>query len=277
MENSSVGSELSYLQTNFYEVQFIVVFGSIVLLFLIESFIPRRITEKKQGNRWISNISLTVFNHFFIIFYSIFLISIVKKFQPNSPLLEYFKVSDIPAFFVILFVMGFISYWIHRAFHQIPILWRIHAVHHTDTEVDVTTGRRHHPFEPMISTLILTPIVFALGAPAIVIIIYNLMHTLADTFSHSNIVLPKKLDNILRLIIITPDFHRMHHSSNQKYTDSNYSTLLSIYDYLFGTATRLPYDEIPEMELGLKTLREDKDGRLDKLLLIPFTYKSNNS
>ncbi len=169
--------------------------------------------------------------------------------------------------------MEFITYWIHRAYHTIPILWRIHAVHHSDTEVDVTTSHRHHPFEPMINALILTPILFALGAPIVVLASYNLLHTAFSLISHSNIVLPEKLDKVLRLFVITPDFHRMHHSSDRQYTDSNYSAIVPWFDYLFGTATRLPYADIPKMELGLEVLRDNKDNRLDKLFTTPFIFK----
>ena len=173
--------------------------------------------------------------------------------------------------------MEFVTYWIHRAYHTIPVLWKIHAVHHTDTEIDVTTSHRHHPFEPMINALVLTPIVFALGAPLIVMASYNLLHTAISLFSHSNIVLPKKLDKILRMFVITPDFHRMHHSSDKQYTNSNYSAIIPWFDYLFGTATKLPYEDIPKMELGLEVLRKPKENRLDKLFITPFIYKNKRS
>lgn len=245
-----------------------------VVLFLIEGFVPRRETDKSQTMRWFGNISLALFNYFLIIFYSILVVFLVSRFSPTSPLLQHFKVSDIMAFFIILLIMEFTTYWIHRANHQLPILWRIHAVHHTDTEVDVTTSYRHHPFEEMINALILTQIVFILGAPVIVIAMYNLIQTAISLLSHSNIVVPKKLDSVLRLFVITPDFHRMHHVNEKHYTNSNYSAILPWFDYLFKTATRVPYDEIPTMQLGLETLRKPKDNRLDKLLITPFIYKT---
>lgn len=273
MEVTTIDLSQSFLQTHLQEIQFAAIFGGMVLMFLIEGFIPRRKTESNQTSRWLSNIGLALFNHFLIIFYSILLYKLVSQIQPESPILQHFKISDVPAFLIILLLMEFIIYWIHRAFHKIPMLWSIHAVHHTDTEVDVTTSHRHHPFEPMINALILTPIIFALGAPLIVMASYNLLHTAISLISHSNIVLPKKLDNILRLFVITPDFHRMHHSSDKQYTNSNYSAIVPWFDHLFGTATRLPYDEIPKMELGLEVLRDPKDNRLDKLMTTPFIYK----
>lgn len=277
MDIVSLNIERNFLETHFTEIQFAAIFGGMVLMFLIEGVIPRRVAQTDQTSRWLSNIGLALFNHFFIIFYSLIVIQLVSTFQPESPLLQHFKISDLPAFFIVLITMEFISYWIHRAFHRIPLLWRIHMVHHTDTEVDVTTSHRHHPFEPMINTLILTPILFALGAPVIVLVLYSLLNKAISLISHSNIVLPEKLDKVLRLFVITPDFHRMHHSSEKKYTDSNYSLIVPWFDYLFNTATSKPYREIPTMELGLKTLRSTKDNRLDKLFLTPFIFKKTNS
>ena len=263
----------SWFQANFTEVQFAAIFGGMVLFFLIEGFIPRRKTNANQSNRWLGNIGLALFNHFFILFFSIALYGLISGFIPDSSLLSHFKVSDVPAFIILLFVMEFLVYWIHRIFHKVPLLWKIHAVHHTDTEIDVTTSHRHHPFEPMINAVILTPIVLALGAPFIVIALYNLTHTAISLFSHSNIVLPEKLDKILRLFVITPDFHRMHHSSDKKFTNSNYSSVIPWFDYLFKTYTHKPYKDISTMEIGLETLRKDKDSRLDRLFITPFIYK----
>jgi len=164
------------------------------------------------------------------------------------------------------------SYWIHRAFHHFPILWRIHAVHHTDTEFDVTTSQRNHPFEAILSSLIVTPVVLLLGAPALVLVLHYFLQVAVSLISHGNIALPYWLDKVLRRFIVTPDFHRMHHLSDRQFTDSNYSVIVPWFDYLFKTASQLPYEQIPKMELGLEVLREPKDSRLDKLLITPFTY-----
>ena len=265
--------EDSFIALYSHEFLFAAIFGGMVLFFFIEGFIPRRLTDENQTSRWLSNISLALFNHILIIFYTLFVAGIVFRLQPGSPLLDSFKVSDISAFFIVLATMEFVYYWLHRLYHRVPFLWRIHAVHHSDTELDVTTSHRHHPFEPMISTVLVSPVVFMLGAPLTIIIIYNLVFTALSLFSHSNFQIPEKMDKVLRLFIITPDFHRMHHSSDRQYTDSNYSGIVPWLDYLFGTATHLAYDEVPEMELGLEVLREPEDNRIDKMLMTPLTYK----
>ncbi len=273
MDKTTISIELSFLETHFHEIQFAAIFGGMILLFLIEGFIPRRKTDDNQASRWLSNIGLAIFNHFFIIFYSVLVFGFLKYFTPDSPLISHFKLSDISSFFIVIVVMELLTYWIHRMFHKVEFLWRIHAVHHSDTEIDVTTSHRHHTLEPMINALIITPIIFVLGAPFIILAMYNFMHTAVSLFSHSNIVLPKKLDAIFRLFIVTPDFHRMHHSSEKQFTNSNYSAIFPWWDHLFGTASKKTYEELPQMEIGLEVMRNAEDNRLDKLFTTPFTYK----
>jgi sterol desaturase/sphingolipid hydroxylase (fatty acid hydroxylase superfamily) len=276
VDSTTITLQQSFLETNFHEIQFAAIFGGMILLFLIEGFIPRRQTDKNQTSRWLSNIGLALFNHFFIIFYSVLVFGLLVQFKPESPLIEHFKMSDISSLLIVILIMELMTYWIHRLFHKVEFLWRIHAVHHSDTEIDVTTSHRHHPFEPMINALIITPIIFALGAPFIVLAIYTFMHTAISLFSHSNIVLPQKLDSILRLFIVTPDFHRMHHSSDKQYTNSNYGAMQPWLDHLFRTASKKPYENLPDMEVGLEVLRKNKDNRLDKLFTTPFIYKTES-
>lgn len=265
-----------FIQRHYYELQFAAVFGGMFLLFILEGFIPRREALINQTGRWLNNISLAVFNHFLLLFYSLGLGFIISRYQPESTLIEHFKLSDIGAFILLVFLFDFITYWLHRFFHKYPLLWRIHAVHHSDTEIDVTTSHRHHPFESMINGIILTPLIIILGIPVIVIAMQNFLHTFIALFAHGNIVLPEKVDSILRKFIVTPDFHRMHHSSDKKFTDSNYSVMFPLFDYIFGSATRKPYAELDKMELGLESMRSGKDSRVDRLLLTPFTYKSGS-
>ncbi len=273
MDSNTIELKQSFLQTNFHEIQFAAIFGGMILLFLIEGFVPRKQSGDNQASRWLSNIGLAIFNHFFIIFYSASVFGLLTYFKPDSPLISHFKLSDVFSFVIIVLVMEQLTYWIHRMFHKVDFLWRIHAVHHTDTEIDVTTSHRHHTLEPMINALIVTPIIFALGAPFIILAMYNFMHTAVSLFSHSNIVLPKKLDAILRWIIVTPDFHRMHHSSEKQFTNSNYSAIFPWWDHLFGTASKKTYEELPQMEIGLEVMRKAEDNRLDKLFTTPFIYK----
>ncbi len=261
----------SFLELHAYELQFSLLFGGILLLLLLEGFIPRREVNNNQTNRWLSNIGITLLNHFFILFYVFFVIKLLNNaIQQQTNFLQSFQLSNFITFPILLVIMEFITYWIHRAYHKIPLLWRIHAVHHSDTDVDVTTSHRHHPLEPMINTLIIIPVIFALDASPTIIIIYNLTQIFFSLITHSNIVLPKSMDNILRLFVVTPDFHRIHHSSDKTFTDSNYGGVFPWFDYLFKTATHVSYEENAKMELGLEIMRKPDENRLDKMLLTPL-------
>lgn len=271
--DKTIEMQTGFFETHFHEIQFAVLFGAMILFFLIEGFYPRKELKDSQANRWINNIILTLFNHFFMITFSVIAFGALSFLKPESPLVDYFKLSDIPAFIVVFIAMEFFTYWMHRAFHKFKLLWRVHAVHHSDTEIDITTTHRHHPFEPMLITLILSPIVFLIGAPLISLALYNFIHVVFVSFNHSNLVLPKKLDAVLRLFVITPDYHRVHHSSDVKHTDSNFGVVVPWFDYLFGTATSKPNSELATMEIGLEKMRSPKDSRIDQLLLTPFTYK----
>jgi len=277
MEEISTGIIINedFLITHLHEIQFAAIFGGMVVLFLLESFIPRKKLEADQTVRWLSNIGLALFNYFFLLFYILFVMSLVAKYAPQSPFLQSLKLTDITMFMIVLLIMEFIYYWLHRVYHKVSLLWRIHAVHHTDTEVDVTTSQRHHPFEMVLSSLVITPVILFLGAPLMLIAVYNLVNLAANLITHSNIKVPEKFERRLRFIIVTPDFHRVHHSSDKVYTDSNYSTVIPLFDYLFKTAKYISYKDVPKIESGLKILRKKADNRIDKMLITPFNRFHN--
>lgn len=274
MKVISVEIEQTFFQQYYFEIQFAAVFGGIFILFLLEELIPRRRTNNKnQTMRWLSNIALALINFFFSHVYVFLFIGFLLKFEPESPVLQAFNISDFGSLIIIILIIEFISYWIHRAYHTFPSLWPIHTIHHTDTEFDVTTSQRNHPFELIISSVFISPIVLLLGAPAIVLTIHYFLQTAVSLITHSNIIIPKNIDRILRWFVVTPDFHRMHHASDRKYTDSNYSVIIPIFDYLFKTSSKIDNQKLPDMELGLDVLRTSQDNRVDKLLIQPFTYR----
>jgi sterol desaturase/sphingolipid hydroxylase (fatty acid hydroxylase superfamily) len=197
------------------EIQFITVFGGMAILFLIEAGIPRRSVVDSQTRRWLSNISLALFNYYFVAFLSFQVALLALWLQPDIPLFKRFDLPLAVTIFLTIFIVNCADYWIHRAFHCFPLLWRVHIVHHSDTEFDVTTANRHHPLESLVSLLVILPVAVLLGAPIIAAFIYTYLSLLINLWSHANIRLPEWLDRVLRRLIITPDFHRMHHSSNQ--------------------------------------------------------------
>ena len=264
-----------FIQKHNHELQFAATFGGILLLLLIEPLFPRRVGAKDQSSRWINNIGLALLNFYLLAYFGILYASssLAGMLQPETPLFDYLGLPLAVSIIVTVFAFEFMGYWVHRALHRIPLLWRIHAVHHNDTEFDVTTSHRHHPFEGMIFTVLAFPLMLWLGVPVVAAITYNALRLFISLLTHANIQIPQPADSLLRKFVVTPDFHRMHHSSDQQYTDSNYGVITPWFDYLFGTATRLPYQEIPAMELGLHYLRKPEESRIDKLLILPFVWK----
>lgn len=237
----------------------------------LESFIPRRELAGGMLSRWTNNFSLSLLSWYISMVLStafiLWLASWVKWEQ-----IGLFNQLAAPApviFVALLLVSQFLGYWVHYAYHHISWLWPLHAVHHSDIDVDVSTSYRHHPLEPLLSMPIVTPLILLLGVSPEVAVAFKFYEVAATVFSHSNVRIPEPLEKVLRYIILTPDFHRLHHASDPQYTNSNYGSLVPWYDYLFGTASNRPYAEQESMELGLEYEREAADNRLDKLLVQP--------
>jgi sterol desaturase/sphingolipid hydroxylase (fatty acid hydroxylase superfamily) len=254
------------------------VFGGIALVMLIESMAPLRPEPRAPLARWFSNLALTAVDYAVMLGLTplvTLLIANTIGFEKKG-LLHALGAGYVASFIVTLLCLEFFGYWLHRAYHAVPVLWRIHAVHHSDPEMDATTSHRHHPLEPVISTLVTAPVMIGLGADPLVLLSYNVLNTAMAVFTHGNITLGQGVDRALRYFVVTPDFHRMHHCAERRYTDSNYSGIIPLFDYLFRTATRRPAIEQKTMALGLPYFREPKYARLDQLLLIPFLPTFNN-
>lgn len=263
-----------YIQNNFQDFYYTSIYSVILLFLVIEHFSPRIKQSEPFHLRWINNIVLSIITLYSAAVLSFFYTPMLGFLSSSTPKVVLTTVNDsfILSFTLIFLVMEFTSYWMHRAFHHYQLLWRVHAVHHNDTEVDATTTHRHHPIEVLTSTVLLTPIYFLLQSPAEVYITYSVFRIFIATLSHSNLKLPEPVDNVLRLVIVTPDFHRLHHSDKRQYTDYNYGTITPWFDYLFGTATRIPYEEQSSFRTGLEYKRDIRDSRVDQLLLLPFVW-----
>lgn len=170
-------------------------------------------------------------------------------------------------------VLDFAIYWQHRAFHAWPWLWRAHRVHHTDTLFDTTLGVRFHPFEILPSYAWKLLVIALLGAAPTAVAIYEATLLAFSLFSHANISIPGALDRSLRLFVITPDWHRVHHSVHMDETNSNFGNFLSIWDRLFGTAKESPRDGHLKMQLGLEEFRSPSAQHLPALLWQPLVSK----
>lgn len=156
----------------------------------------------------------------------------------------------------------------HRANHEIPLFWKFHKAHHSDTAMDVSSGLRFHPIEVILSSALRIPIYLSIGIDIKILAVYETVMTAVVLFHHSNISINSKFDKYLSLIIATPYMHRVHHSSYQKETDSNYGTIFSIWDRLFKSYVYR--SDINNIEIGLKKFREDKYQTVKGFLLTPF-------
>jgi sterol desaturase/sphingolipid hydroxylase (fatty acid hydroxylase superfamily) len=172
-------------------------------------------------------------------------------------------------------LLGFLAldlaiYAQHVAFHKVPLLWRLHRMHHADLDIDVTTGLRFHPIEIVISMLIKIAVVIALGIPPVAVFAFEVVLNATSLFNHGNVSMPSWLDRAVRLIVVTPDMHRVHHSIEPRETDSNFGFNLPWWDRLFRTYRAAPRAGHDRMTVGLSTFREPAELRLDRLLTQPF-------
>ncbi|SFR66368.1 Sterol desaturase/sphingolipid hydroxylase, fatty acid hydroxylase superfamily [Marinobacter daqiaonensis] len=161
-------------------------------------------------------------------------------------------------------------YFQHRLFHAVPWLWRLHRMHHADLEFDVTTGLRFHPVEIILSMGIKVAVVLLLGAPALAVLVFEVVLNATSMFNHGNVRLPGWIDRWLRLLVVTPEMHRVHHSIIRRETDSNFGFNLPWWDRLFGTYRNQPEKGHLGMTIGIEDFRTERDLRLDQMLIQPL-------
>jgi len=167
-------------------------------------------------------------------------------------------------------VLDLVIYAQHVVFHKVPVLWRLHRMHHADLDVDVTTGGRFHPFEILISLAVKIATVIAFGIPAVAVLLFEVVLNATSMFNHSNVAMPPWLDRLLRVVVVTPDMHRVHHSILRRETDSNFGFNLPWWDRLFGTYRAAPEAGHAGMTVGLPIFRDPRELRMDRLLTQPF-------
>ncbi|MBI1913676.1 MAG: sterol desaturase family protein [Planctomycetes bacterium] len=158
----------------------------------------------------------------------------------------------------------------HVLFHAVPLLWRLHMVHHADLDFDTTTGVRFHPVEILLSMGIKMGTVLLLGPPALAVLLFEVLLNGTSLFNHGNVRLPAWLDRVLRLVVVTPEMHRVHHSVLPRETNSNFGFNLPWWDYFFGTYRAQPAAGHEDMTIGLEQFRDERVERLDQMLLLPF-------
>lgn len=257
-----------------------VLFGTLILVFalsiLFEGMRPRREQTRKQlGTRWTANLSLLLIGQLNLTWVIAVSAVVLEWLGANEEfgLAYLFGLGFWSSALVALLLFEFINYWFHRALHRYPMLWRIHAVHHCDTELDSSTTFRNHPLELLVIAPFTVPLVYLVGLPAASVVLFQVFKTVVLVFVHSNIELPESVDRRLRWVVATPDYHRSHHAVEQRFTDSNFSTVLPLFDYLFGTYRDCEHKSLVGLEIGLDYMDKPADSRLDRLLLLPFLWR----
>ena len=167
-------------------------------------------------------------------------------------------------------ILDALNYAMHRAEHAIPLLWRLHALHHTDLLLDVSTTVRHHPLEDIITAVIVGVGGALLGCSTIEVAAYGVLETAVQLMGHADVRLPRTVERLARGTFVTPKFHRVHHSSERDETDSNYGQVFAFWDKLFGSYGGYADDQRGAIEFGLKAFRDSRSQRLDQLLLLPL-------
>jgi len=237
---------------------------------------PRRDTATHRKNRWLSNIALTLINTLTIrLVFPMAAVGMAFFAEQNQ--LGLLNIINLPMSISILASIIFLDlfiYFQHVLFHAVPALWRLHMVHHTDTDYDLTTGFRFHPIEIVLSMGLKSLAILAIGPPIIAVLVFEILLSSCAMFNHGNIKLPEKVDAILRRIIVTPDMHRVHHSPIKMETNSNFGFNLSIWDKLFGTYTQNTLSNQRTMPIGLENYQQPKNLNFFQLLKLPFTAKT---
>jgi sterol desaturase/sphingolipid hydroxylase (fatty acid hydroxylase superfamily) len=247
-------------------------FGILIGMAIWELAAPRRRTEIPRLVRWSNNLGLVVLDALLVRFtFPVVAVGLaVIAHKSGWGLLNQFSIPVWVATVLAVLALDFAIYMQHVLFHAVPLLWRLHRVHHADLEFDVTTGVRFHPFEILISMAIKLLLILALGPSAIAVLIFEILLNGTSLFNHSNVHLPLWLDAALRLAMVTPDMHRVHHSILPSETNSNFGFNLPWWDRILGTYLAQPRAGHIGMTVGIEQFRTQRDLWLDRLMFQPF-------
>ncbi len=253
-------------------------FGILAIMILWELLSPKRRLNMRKSTRWFNNFLLVILNSI-----------ILRLLAPAGAMLMVLYMQDehwglfnrvnlpfwLEAFLAII-LLDLAIYWQHRLFHKVPFLWRLHRVHHVDQDIDVSTGSRFHPIEIVLSFGIKCLMIMILGPSILAVLIFEILLNVCAMFNHANISLNTKLDQYLRLLLVTPDMHRVHHSQIKSETNSNYGFNVPYWDRLFGSYIAQPLKGHAAMVIGVRGFNETKETQhLWSMLLLPFKNHVN--
>lgn len=258
-------------------IRLAVFFGILIGMAAWELAAPQRRVEIPRLIRWSNNLGLVALDAVLVRFlFPVVAVGLAVIAQENGwGLLNQLSIPTWIVTILAVLALDFAIYLQHVLFHAVPALWRLHRVHHADLEFDVTTGVRFHPFEIVISMAIKLLLILALGPSAIAVLIFEILLNGTSLFNHSNVRLPSRLDAVLRLFIVTPDMHRVHHSILPSETNSNFGFNLPWWDWILGTYLAQPSAGHTGMTIGIEQFRTRRDLWLDRLMIQPFRGPSS--
>ena len=262
--------------TGLLETEFVIqisIYAVILLIVaLLELILPRRRLAVSKSSRWTTNISIAAVNVVILRLFARYgAIGTAAMLQRNDWGL--FNRIDLPFWFIFIFsvlLMDFIIYLQHIAFHAFPLLWRLHRVHHTDVDFDLTTGIRFHPVEIFLSMGLKVLVVLVFGIPPIAALVSEATLDSGSIFNHGNFRIQLKFDRYLRWLVVTPDMHRVHHSVQMHENNSNFGFFLPWWDRLMGTYRDQPQEGHREMSIGLTQYKEAGNMSFARLVQLPF-------
>ena len=262
----------AFLSTHEGSLRLGIALALFAILALTEAMKPRRERNQTRKQRWTTNLAIIVLDSLLVrLLFPAAAVGVALWAQAGGYGL--FNVLDVPLWAAVLLssmVLDFSVWASHVASHKVPLFWRFHRMHHADRDIDVTTGVRFHPLEIIASMAWKAAVVVALGAPPEAVIVFEIVLNGTAMFNHSNWKLPLALDRTLRIVLVTPDMHRVHHSAKGDETDSNYGFNLPWWDRMFGTYIDQPEAGHDGMTIGLNRWQDERPGRIGWSLAVPF-------
>ncbi|WP_170985311.1 sterol desaturase family protein [Roseomonas sp. AR75] len=246
--------------------------GVLALMAGLEAMLPRRARSFGRLRRWPGNLGIVFVDTLVLrLVFPTAAVGVALAAEGHGVgLLPWLGLPAPLALLLAILLLDLAIYLQHVLFHAVPALWRLHRMHHADLDFDVTTGLRFHPAEIILSMVIKFAVVVALGAPAVAVLIFEVLLNATSMFNHANLRLPQALDRALRPILVTPDMHRVHHSVGPQETNSNFGFNLALWDRLFGTYRAQPAAGHAAMTIGIEQFRDASELRLDRMLTQPL-------
>ena len=247
-------------------------FGAIALVATWEGVAPRRVLGSPLRTRWVANLAFGLIDPL-LVRALLPLLAMGMAVLAAERGIGLFHRIDAPGWLAVgvsLVALDLARYLEHRLLHRAPLLWRLHRMHHTDVDYDFTTALRFHPAEALLSGAIATGVVAVLGASVAAVVFDQALFVAGAMFAHGNVRVPERCDRALRLLLVTPDLHRVHHSAVERETNSNYGSLLTCWDRLLGSYLAAPAAGHDGMTIGLREFRASRHQRLGWMLANPF-------